>query len=94
LRTAGCAESRGIAPRHSPGWAVNIEFMDDPHARNTYWEMWGLPMFAIIDFPDYADDELLAIGELILAKQNYKLSERGREALARYIVARKPQRTI
>ncbi len=44
-----------------------------------------------IDFPDYADGELLAIGELILAKQNYKLSERGREALGRYIVARKQQ---
>ncbi len=27
------------------GWAVNIEFTDDPHPRNTYWEMWGLPMF-------------------------------------------------
>jgi probable Rubsico expression protein CbbX len=44
-----------------------------------------------IDFPDYGDEELLAIGELILAKQNYKLSERGREAFARYIVARKQQ---
>ena len=44
-----------------------------------------------IDFPDYADDELLAIGELILAKQNYKLSQQGREALARYIAARKQQ---
>ena len=27
------------------GWAVNIEFTDDPHPRNNYWEMWGLPMF-------------------------------------------------
>jgi ribulose-bisphosphate carboxylase small chain len=27
------------------GWAVNIEFTDDPHPRNTYWEMWGLPLF-------------------------------------------------
>jgi hypothetical protein len=44
-----------------------------------------------IDFQDYANGELLAIGELILAKQNWKLSERGREALARYIVARKQQ---
>jgi probable Rubsico expression protein CbbX len=44
-----------------------------------------------IEFPDYAEDELLAIGELILAKQNYKLSQKGREALARYIVARKQQ---
>src|SRR5208337_893420 len=44
-----------------------------------------------IDFPDYDNDELLAIGELILAKQNYKLSHAGRDALARYIVARKTQ---
>jgi ribulose-bisphosphate carboxylase small chain len=31
------------------GWAVNLEFTDDPHPRNTYWEMWGLPMFDIRD---------------------------------------------
>jgi ribulose-bisphosphate carboxylase small chain len=31
------------------GYAVNIEFTDDPHPRNTYWEMWGLPMFEIRD---------------------------------------------
>ena len=30
-------------------WAVNIEFTDDPHPRNTYWEMWGLPMFDLHD---------------------------------------------
>ena len=33
------------------GWAVNIEFTDDPHPRNTYWDMWGIPMF---DIPDAA----------------------------------------
>ncbi|MDQ6898421.1 MAG: ribulose bisphosphate carboxylase small subunit [Candidatus Dormibacteraeota bacterium] len=26
-------------------WAVAIEFTDDPHPRNSYWEMWGMPMF-------------------------------------------------
>jgi ribulose-bisphosphate carboxylase small chain len=26
-------------------WPLNVEFTDDPHPRNTYWEMWGLPMF-------------------------------------------------
>jgi ribulose-bisphosphate carboxylase small chain len=26
-------------------WAMAIEFTDDPHFRNVYWEMWGLPMF-------------------------------------------------
>jgi ribulose-bisphosphate carboxylase small chain len=31
------------------GWAVNIEYTDDPHPRNTYWEMWGLPMFDLQD---------------------------------------------
>lgn len=30
-------------------WAVNVEFTDDPHPRNTYWEMWGLPMFDLKD---------------------------------------------
>ncbi len=33
------------------GWAVSLEYTDDPHPRNTYWEMWGLPMF---DNPDAA----------------------------------------
>jgi ribulose-bisphosphate carboxylase small chain len=31
------------------GWACSIEFTDDPHPRNTYWEMWGLPMFDLKD---------------------------------------------
>jgi ribulose-bisphosphate carboxylase small chain len=30
-------------------WAVSIEYTDDPHPRNTYWEMWGLPMFDLQD---------------------------------------------
>ena len=31
------------------GWAVNVEYTDDPHPRNVYWEMWGLPMFDLRD---------------------------------------------
>ena len=31
------------------GWAVNIEVTDDPHPRNTYWEMWGQPLFDVAD---------------------------------------------
>ena len=31
------------------GWAVNIEYTDDPHPRNTYWGMWGLPNFDLKD---------------------------------------------
>nr|YP_010938255.1 ribulose-1,5-bisphosphate carboxylase/oxygenase small subunit [Meringosphaera mediterranea]WLD05768.1 ribulose-1,5-bisphosphate carboxylase/oxygenase small subunit [Meringosphaera mediterranea]WLD05822.1 ribulose-1,5-bisphosphate carboxylase/oxygenase small subunit [Meringosphaera mediterranea]WLD06042.1 ribulose-1,5-bisphosphate carboxylase/oxygenase small subunit [Meringosphaera mediterranea] len=31
------------------GWAVNVEWTDDPHPRNVYWELWGLPLFDIKD---------------------------------------------
>ena len=31
------------------GWPVSVEYTDDPHPRNVYWEMWGLPMFDIRD---------------------------------------------
>lgn len=33
----------------SKGWAVGVEYTDDPHPRNTYWEMFGLPMFEVRD---------------------------------------------
>lgn len=33
----------------SRDWAVGIEFTDDPHPRNIYWEMWGHPMFDLKD---------------------------------------------
>ena len=28
---------------------MNFEYTDDPHPRNTYWEMWGQPMFDVAD---------------------------------------------
>ncbi len=31
------------------GWAMNVEWSDDPHPRNQYWELWGLPLFDIKD---------------------------------------------
>jgi ribulose-bisphosphate carboxylase small chain len=31
------------------GWPLSVEFTDDPHPRNLYWEMWGLPMFDLHD---------------------------------------------
>lgn len=30
-------------------WAIGIEYTDDPHPRNTYWEMFGNPMFDLKD---------------------------------------------
>ena len=31
------------------GWAIGLEYTDDPHPRNTYWEMFGNPMFDVSD---------------------------------------------
>jgi ribulose-bisphosphate carboxylase small chain len=31
------------------GWAVSVEFTDDPHPRNFLWDMWELPMFEVRD---------------------------------------------
>ncbi|MEO7050629.1 MAG: ribulose bisphosphate carboxylase small subunit [Rhodanobacter sp.] len=31
------------------GYAWGIEYTDDPHPRNTYWEMFGMPMFDLRD---------------------------------------------
>lgn len=33
------------------GWPVSIEYTDDPHPRNVYWAMWGLPLFDLAE-PD------------------------------------------
>ena len=33
----------------SKGWAIGVEYTYDPHPRNTYWEMWGNPMFDLAD---------------------------------------------
>jgi len=44
-----------------------------------------------IDFPDYTDAELLAIGEMMLDHQNYRLSPEARDAFVRYIARRRTQ---
>ena len=31
------------------GWALAVEYTDEPHPRNVYWEMWGMPMFDLKD---------------------------------------------
>jgi ribulose-bisphosphate carboxylase small chain len=31
------------------GFAWSVEYTDDPHPRNTYWEMFGMPMFDLKD---------------------------------------------
>jgi len=31
----------------SNGWAIMVEHTDDPHPRNSLWEMWGQPLFEL-----------------------------------------------
>jgi ribulose-bisphosphate carboxylase small chain len=33
----------------SKNWALGVEYTDDPHPRNTYWEKYGNPMFDLKD---------------------------------------------
>ena len=42
------------------GYAWSVEYTDDPHPRNTYWEMYGNPMF---DLQDAAGVMLAAEGQ-------------------------------
>jgi probable Rubsico expression protein CbbX len=44
-----------------------------------------------IDFPDYADAELLSIAQTMLAAQNYRLDEEARAVMASYIELRRQQ---
>ncbi|MCA0043654.1 CbbX protein [Celeribacter litoreus] len=44
-----------------------------------------------IDFPDYTDDELLRISELMLSEQNYEFDAAAETAMAEYIGLRRTQ---
>lgn len=44
-----------------------------------------------IDFPDYGDDELMSISEIMLHSQNYKFTPEARKAFVHYIALRKTQ---
>jgi ribulose-bisphosphate carboxylase small chain len=40
----------------SNGWAVSVEYTDDAHPRNSYWEMFGPPMFDLKDAAGVMDE--------------------------------------
>jgi ribulose-bisphosphate carboxylase small chain len=43
------------------GWAIAVEYTDDPHPRNAYWEMFGLPLFDLTG--DQADVALREVAD-------------------------------
>jgi ribulose-bisphosphate carboxylase small chain len=73
-------------------WAVSIEYTDDPHPRNSYWEMWGLPLFDIKDPAAI----LFEINMARKAKPNYYIkvcgfdNARGVESCVLSFIAQRP----
>lgn len=74
-------------------WAVSLEYADDPHPRNTYWEMFGLPMFD-------ARDAAAVLSELHSCRRTFpnhyiKLNAfdatRGRESLRLSFIVGRPR---
>lgn len=74
------------------GWPLSVEFTDDPHPRNTYWDMWGLPMF---DLRDPAG-VLLEVNACRKAKPNYYIrlnaydARLGRQTVALSFIVQRP----
>ena len=74
------------------GFAVGIEYTDDPHPRNCYWEMWGLPLF---DIPD-SSAIMFELAECrkahpgVYIKVNCFNNERGVESTALSFLANRP----
>jgi len=75
-------------------WAVSIEYTDDPHPRNTYWEMFGNPMFDIRDAAGI-------MGELQSCRKTFPQtyikinafdSSHGRESLRLSFIVNRPDR--
>jgi ribulose-bisphosphate carboxylase small chain len=74
-------------------WAVSVEFTDDPHPRNTYWEMWGMPMFDMKD----AAGVMHEINQCCTAYPNYYVrvngfdSTRGWETVRLSFIVNRPK---
>jgi len=74
------------------GWAISVELTDDPHPRNTYWEMWGLPMFELTD-PRAALTEIQACREAFpndYIKVTAFDNSKGRETIALSFLVQRP----
>ncbi|ALG66495.1 ribulose bisphosphate carboxylase small subunit [Beggiatoa leptomitoformis] len=73
-------------------WAIGVEFTDDPHPRNSYWDMWQMPMFDLKD----AAAILYEINACRKAYPNHYIkvnafdSSRWRESLAMSFIVNRP----
>lgn len=74
------------------GWAVSIEWTEDPHPRNSYWELWGLPLFGIKDASVvmYELDQARAAHPTTYIKLNAFDASRGIESCALSFIVQRP----
>ena len=76
------------------GWAIGVEHTDDPHPRNTYWEMWGQPMFELRDAAGVMEE--VQACRLANAEHYIRLnafdSERGFETVRLSFIVQRPTR--
>ena len=76
----------------SKGYAWSVEYTDDPHPRNTYWEMFGMPMFDLQD----AAGVLLEVNHCRKTFPNHYIrlmafdSTRGVESIAMSFIVNRP----
>nr|YP_009550629.1 ribulose-1 5-bisphosphate carboxylase/oxygenase small subunit [Eustigmatophyceae sp. Chic 10/23 P-6w]QAA11561.1 ribulose-1 5-bisphosphate carboxylase/oxygenase small subunit [Eustigmatophyceae sp. Chic 10/23 P-6w] len=74
------------------GWAVGIEWTEDPHPRNSYWELWGLPLFGIKDASVvmYELDQCRAAHPTTYIKINAFDATRGIESCSLSFIVQRP----
>jgi ribulose-bisphosphate carboxylase small chain len=73
-------------------FAISVEWTDDPHPRNCYWEMWGLPLF---DMPDasaimYEINQCMKAHPSIYVKINGFNNARGVESTGLSFIIQRP----
>lgn len=75
------------------GWAVSVEYTDDPHPRNTYWEMWGMPMFDLRDAAGVMQEirECRAEKPAYYVRVNAFNATHGVESIALSFIVNRPQ---
>ncbi|RZI83098.1 MAG: ribulose bisphosphate carboxylase small subunit [Rubrivivax sp.] len=77
------------------GYAWSVEYTDDPHPRNTYWEMYGNPMFDLKDAAGVMT-ELKACRDTFGSGHYIRLmafdSTRGVETIVMSFIVNRPER--
>ena len=76
------------------GWSIGIEYTDDPHPRNSYWEMWKPPMFDTFDAREVLAEivECRKVYPDLYIKVNANDSSRGRETVVLSFIVNRPER--